>query len=235
MIGIYKFQNKLNNKVYIGQSINIEKRFKEHLSNMLNPNTKDYNSKFYRALRKYGIANFTFEIIEEVSKNILNEREEYWVNFYNSYLDGYNSNSGGFKVTENEENHPMAKLTNIQVLDIKEILKNTKISQYEIANKYNINQSEISQINQGKKWGSLGSYEYPIRKDEKAKGALSHRATLSNEQVLDIRKRYVNETGKEIYKDYEKFCSYTTFERVLIGKTYTDIPVYKKKEKIWIE
>ena len=66
MIGIYKLTNKINNKVYIGQSINIENRFQQHKNNCLNENLKDYNTKFYRALRKYGVENFTFEIIEEL-------------------------------------------------------------------------------------------------------------------------------------------------------------------------
>ena len=70
--------------------------------------------------------------------------------------------------------------------------------------------------------------------DEKAKGQDSPRAVLNNDLVLEIRKRYVNESGKQIYKDYKDICSYTTFERALIGKTYTDIPVYKKKQKTWI-
>ena len=76
MQGIYKFTCKINNKVYIGQSVNIENRFKSHLNNYNNKNLKDYNTKFYRALRKYGISNFSFEIVEEVkNKELLNNRE----------------------------------------------------------------------------------------------------------------------------------------------------------------
>ena len=118
--------------------------------------------------------------------------------------------------------------------EIKQYLLETRISQYELAKRYGLTQSEISQINTGHKWGNLGYYEYPIRKDEKAKGQDSPRAVLNNDLVLEIRKRYVNESGKQIYKDYKDICSYTTFERALIGKTYTDIPVYKKKQKTWI-
>lgn len=58
MIGIYKFTNKINGKSYIGQSINLEKRKKEHEHNCFNPNYCNYGSKFYRALRKYGLENF---------------------------------------------------------------------------------------------------------------------------------------------------------------------------------
>ena len=212
MKGIYKFENKINGKIYIGQSINIEKRYKEHFYAHTNPNDKGYNTKFYRALRKYGFENFTFEIIEKDIED-LNSREEYWVQYYNSYKAGYNSNLGGDKVTENNENHPNAKLKNLQILEIKQYLLETRISQYELAKRYGLTQSEISQINTGHKWGNLGYYEYPIRKDEKAKGQDSPRAVLNNDLVLEIRKRYVNESGKQIYKDYKDICSYTTFKR----------------------
>ena len=205
MKGIYKFENKINGKIYIGQSINIEKRYKEHFYAHTNPNDKGYNTKFYRALRKYGFENFTFEIIEKDIED-LNSREEYWVQYYNSYKAGYNSNLGGDKVTENNENHPNAKLKNLQILEIKQYLLETRISQYELAKRYGLTQSEISQINTGHKWGNLGYYEYPIRKDEKAKGQDSPRAVLNNDLVLEIRKRYVNESGKQIYKDYKDIC-----------------------------
>lgn len=233
MKGIYKFENKNNGKVYIGQSINIEKRYMEHFNAHTNPNYKGYDTKFYRALRKHGFENFTFEIIEKDIED-LNNREQYWVQQYNSYEAGYNSNLGGDRVTENNENHPNAKLNNLQILEIKQCLLETRISQYELAEKYDLTQSEISQINTGHKWGNLGNYDYPIRKDEKAKGQDSPRAVLNNDLVLEIRKRYVNESGRQIYKDYEDICSYTTFERALTGKTYADIPIYKKRQRTWI-
>ena len=79
MIGIYKITNKVNYKVYIGQSINIEERWKHHKLYYSNKKLKEYNTKFYRAIRKYGIENFDFEIIEECPIELLNEREKYWI------------------------------------------------------------------------------------------------------------------------------------------------------------
>ena len=94
MIGIYKITSKDTGKCYIGQSIDIETRWKQHISKALY--TLE-NTKFYNALRKYGYENFTFEIIEECDKeqDILDERERYWIAYYNSYNDGYNSTLGG--------------------------------------------------------------------------------------------------------------------------------------------
>lgn len=237
MIGIYKFTNKSNNKVYIGQSINIEGRYKSHVNNFSNENLKDYNTKFYRALRKYGLNNFTFEIVEVLDDIInLNERETYWIGFYNSFKSGYNSTEGGHQVTPNNELHPNSKITNEQLLEIKLLLFKTKLTQYEIADKYELSQAEISLINTGLKWGNLGSYSYPIRKEEARKSGSSHHASvLTDEDVIKMRKRYVNETAKRIFVDYEKICSYITFERALMGRTYSYLPIYKKKEKKWID
>lgn len=94
MIGIYKITNTINNKCYIGQSINIEIRWKQHIyeSKIL-----QHKYKIYLAMNQYGIDNFIFEILEEcpLDKNILNEREKYWIKYYNSFEDGYNMTLGG--------------------------------------------------------------------------------------------------------------------------------------------
>jgi len=49
----------------------------------------------YKAFNKYGIENFTFEEIEQVDNSILDEREKYWIEYYDSYFNGYNSTLGG--------------------------------------------------------------------------------------------------------------------------------------------
>ena len=92
--GIYKITNKINNKIYIGQSVNIEQRFYTHCSDAL---TKTDNNYFHNAIRKYGKENFYIEIIEECSVEELNDKEVYWINKYNSTDSsiGYNSTLGG--------------------------------------------------------------------------------------------------------------------------------------------
>ena len=95
--GIYKVTNLINNKIYIGQSINIYQRWQAHKSTSLNKNSKEYNIYFHNALRKYGIENFNFEIIEQCVENDLDKREKYWIEYYNSYGRnfGYNESKGG--------------------------------------------------------------------------------------------------------------------------------------------
>lgn len=93
MIGIYKITNKLNGKCYIGQSLDIEQRWSKHLSTFKRKNCPNY--KIYRAFAKYGLENFTFEILEECMPEELDHQEVYWINFFNSFEDGYNMSLGG--------------------------------------------------------------------------------------------------------------------------------------------
>ena len=91
---IYKIENNINHKVYIGQTVKpIEKRFRQHKNNY----DKPYFSQLllYQAFKKYGIENFSFEEIEEIEDSKLDEREKYWIKYYNSYSKGYNSTLGG--------------------------------------------------------------------------------------------------------------------------------------------
>jgi len=84
MIGIYKITNP-KGKIYIGQSINIERRFKEYKQLQCTQSKKLYNS-----LQKYGWKQHIFEIVEECSVNLLNEKEEYWIINFNSHIVGLN-------------------------------------------------------------------------------------------------------------------------------------------------
>ena len=95
MIGIYKITNLQNNKVYIGQAVDIKRRWCEHESHSFSPKHLSYNYAIHCAIRKYGVKNFSFEVLEECEENQLNEREIYWINKYNSKIDGYNMTEGG--------------------------------------------------------------------------------------------------------------------------------------------
>lgn len=68
------------------------------MNDYLNPNVNLYNGHFYKALRKYGVENFTFQIIELCRQDELNEREIYWIKYYDSFNNGYNQTIGGENV-----------------------------------------------------------------------------------------------------------------------------------------
>lgn len=114
--GIYKYQNKINGKIYIGLSSCIEKRYTQHLSEA--NSSKEKIMGIDAAIRKYGIENFSFEIVEECSEDKLDEREIYWIAYYDSYNNGYNNTIGGRSLRG--ENHPRAILTEQEVWDIRE-------------------------------------------------------------------------------------------------------------------
>ena len=92
--GIYKIENLINGKIYIGQSVNIQKRWSSHKAR-----AKDINctAHLYLAMRKYGIENFAFKVIEYCKVEELNDREIYWIQFYDSTNreKGYNIRYGG--------------------------------------------------------------------------------------------------------------------------------------------
>ena len=88
MTGIYKITYKKDGRMYIGQSINLEHRLKEHKN-------CEGDSYIHRAIKKYGIENFSFEIIEECEPEELDKREIYWISFYDSFENGFNQTPGG--------------------------------------------------------------------------------------------------------------------------------------------
>ena len=92
---IYKATSATTGKVYIGQtSQSLQERIRQHNTHAYG---HQYNYHFHNAIRKYGVEDFDYEIIEDniTSKDTLNERERYWISYYNSYYEGYNSTMGG--------------------------------------------------------------------------------------------------------------------------------------------
>ena len=98
--GVYLIRNKINNKVYIGLSVNIEERWQYHRSSYLKEDGKEKNKPLYLAFRKYGIDNFDFQILEECLISELSEKEQYYIKLYDCCIldgrdKGYNLTRGG--------------------------------------------------------------------------------------------------------------------------------------------
>jgi group I intron endonuclease len=93
LCGVYKITNVINGKVYIGQSINIKARWKDHVNSL---NRKDSNSVLLqRAWNKYGEDNFSFEVLELCTEAMLDEIEIKYIELYDACNHGYNIESGG--------------------------------------------------------------------------------------------------------------------------------------------
>ena len=86
--GIYKITNIENQMTYVGQAVNIADRWKQHIKRGIGADAPTQN-KLYPAMKKFGPENFTFEIIEKCPRNKLNEREDYWQEFYKAKEFGY--------------------------------------------------------------------------------------------------------------------------------------------------
>ena len=92
---IYKITNTINNKIYIGQTVqSLNMRWNKHTYDA-KVNCDNLHRPLYNAFRKYGMDNFKIELIEEVPNEKLNEREKHWINYYDSYNNGYNATLGG--------------------------------------------------------------------------------------------------------------------------------------------
>ena len=91
--GIYKITNLKTNDCYIGQALDMDKRWKQHLKCGLGIDTPAGN-KLYKAMLQDGLENFAFELLEECPKQQLNEKEKYYIDLYDAYNYGYNSNTG---------------------------------------------------------------------------------------------------------------------------------------------
>lgn len=230
MTGIYKITNKRNNKIYIGKALDIKQRWQGHKDDSFCSEEKWLANKrgqqtfFHRALRKEGIDAFTWEIIEECLPEELNEKEKYWIDYYDTFNNpekGYNLTKGGDGYScGGGENAPGAKLKQNEVNIIKEKLKlrwTAKEIQQIIPN---ASSKVISDINYGKSWFDENEI-YPISIDN------GHRLWSDTEAMI-IKQEYAE--GKTISELANKYqVGLHTISNLVNGKSYTNLPIIPRK------
>ena len=233
MVGIYKITKKENGKSYIGQSIDCDRRIKEHCYPSKNSLAIDI------AINKYGIDAFNYEIIEECSVDKLNERKAFWIKYYNTKENGYNETDGGDQQSVGS-NNGRACLTEEDIVAIRTAYNSHK-RQKEIYENYKdkITFTTFQTIWQGKTWTHIMPEVYTEENKkyyiyENSLGSNGSKAVLTDEEVISARQRYVKEDAKTIYEDYKDKMKYQTFQAMLWGRTYKNLPIYKKKEQKWI-
>lgn len=91
--GIYKITNIITEECYIGQAVDMYRRWSDHCKCGLGIDTPPGN-KLYKSMQEYGLENFTFELIEECPQSELNEKEKYFIELYQADTFGFNSNKG---------------------------------------------------------------------------------------------------------------------------------------------
>ena len=180
---IYKITNIKNNKIYIGKTNRtIEERFKEYCQDY---KKRDYEKRpLYSAMKKYGIENFSIELVEETDNP--EEREKYWIEYFGSFKNGYNATLGGdgksyidydLIVATYKEipiQKEVAKLLNVSTDTVYTALKTKKIK--------TLSQAEAVRISVGKvvnQYDLQGKYlnSYP---SARAAAESLHKITASN-------------------------------------------------------
>lgn len=131
--GIYMIKNKQTGQMYIGQSIDINKRYHYHCC------YGNYTSSYIdRAINKYGMNNFELIILEELdnNKDLLNLREQYWIDFYNTYNNNfhYNLTPGGDSL--NQSDYVKKKISQSKIGSKHSLLTKNKMSQSHIGKKH---------------------------------------------------------------------------------------------------
>lgn len=238
MQGIYKITNLINDKCYIGKTNNSYRRWKDHQRLAVTPNHKEYDKALYQAMRKYGIENFEFEIIEELKDySISREREKYWIQYFNSYNNGYNENLGGdggsVKGHCSGSQNGRAKLTEQDVINIRtNFAKGMSKSECYKLYEDRISDSGFSRIWLGKTWTYIMPEVYTkeniLRNEKLGKriGGLKQRL-YSNEEVYAIRLAKLQ--GMKRIDAINKFkkpnTSLKSFEDIWYNKTYKEVQI----------
>lgn len=235
MIGIYKITEIENpNMFYVGKSNDINRRFNEH-------KTKTYEQTripFDGYIKEKGADAFTYEILEECELSKLSEREAYWVKTLNATASG-NKFEGGLRDVVGSHN-PHAKLTEEDVKKIRTAYAQHQ-KQKEVYKEFEdkISFNYFQNLWQGRAWNHIMPEVFTEENKkyymlEQSKGGKSSTAGFTDDEVVNIRKRYVNESAKQIYEDYKDRVTYQTLQQILWGRHYSELPIYKKKEKKWI-
>lgn len=208
---IYAYKKKSNQKiVYVGQTVNLKIRHKQHIFyDPFNINNKEYDYPLSRGIRKYGEDEYELIILEEnIPKEKLNEREKYWIRFYDTCFNGYNQTIGGSypakpKFDEN--------LINIII----DMLKDESFSFQDISNKTGVSIAHISNINKGNR-RKHEEITYPIRQ-ENVKG--SKGLKFSQDDCLQIHMEILK--NDKSFTDIAKMfnCDATTIRKINNGKT----------------
>lgn len=204
MTYIYKFTNKINGHCYIGQTNNLQKRYNGHKSEAFNEKASGYWLPFHCAIRKYGIENFNYEILEEIadgeSQKFIDEREKYFIAYYHSLKDenGYNVTIGGEGCPKPplsyEEKLERSKLfTKEEIQDIQKRLLNDE--EYDDIEKIyfpKLKRTFLVNINTGTNFYNP-DFKYPLKKNAKSK--------FSQKEIREIKNRI---KSGEIYSSIQK-------------------------------
>lgn len=217
--GIYKIVNLITEKVYVGSAVDIDKRWYNHKS-LLNRGL--HSNKLQRTHDKYGLDSFTFEVIEECAKEVLIEREQYWIDHFDSYNNGYNSRPIaesvlGLKFPDRKR----VKLSDEHKKNIGDGIRNSE--SFKLSIKSEDRNKKISEALKGKKLndehrkklseshiGLQSGENHPMwgrKHSEESKKKMSDSLKGKKQNPEVVKKRNENNRGKKRSDDFKKNLS----------------------------
>lgn len=237
---IYKITNKINNKVYIGLTTNtIKERWKQHVYT-----SKISSRNLYIAMREFGIENFYIEQIDKADNlEMLGKLEISYIKKYDSRnpTKGYNMTFGG--ETASYDSNPKAKLSLEEVIQIREIYAMCEMYCKECWELYKnkISFSAFQKIWEGTTWKGIMDEIYTKETIEihryihykQFTGEKNPWSKFTNEEVLSMRKYYVNHTLQETYDKFSYKATSKEGLRSTLSRSYNYLPIYHKNKKHW--
>ena len=199
--GIYKIENLLNGKSYIGQSIEIEQRFAKH---------KCSKDDFYihRAIRKYGVNNFSFEILEECDKSLLNEKEKFWINKMNTLIpNGYNMIQGG------DNGAGLAKGKIVEQYDLEGVYITSYLSANQASQAIGISHSNICACCRGER-NYAGGFQWKYKDSDKVIKTFNKiTKVVKKENII----QQIDKITNLVIKEYSTLSSASKENKISIG------------------
>lgn len=237
---IYKITNKINGKVYIGlTTTSIEQRWRGHINE-----SKKCDRHLYASMRKYGIENFVIDKIDETDNfKKLGELERYYI-LLNKSTDanfGYNNTFGG--ESNQLDGNPRARLCTYDVEKIRQLYASKTVGAHDAWFNYRdfISFSAFEKVWEGLTWKTVMPEVYSDENKnwhkkncKKFFGEKNCNSVYSDDEVVNIRKYYVNHSLKECYDKFGKKSSNIKSFRAIIDKSYKHLPIYKKSLKKWV-
>jgi len=215
---IYTITCKIDNKIYVGQTKNIDLRWRVHRNSVkLTPKNKTQNHPLYNAIRCHGLDNFVFSVIEECQDSVVDERECYWIDFHNSTSreKGYNLFKG-MLVCHRHTDETKMKISNAMKYRVfseehKKKLSMQKGWKHTKESKDKISKSKIGKIPKG----------LPELQARRWSGSGNPRAVLTSEKVKGIREYHLSNPDFSYSKISRYFkISYKVIYCLLLGLTY---------------
>lgn len=204
MIGIYKITSP-SGKIYIGQSVNVEKRFVSYK----NKNQNNFQVRLKSSFKKYGVENHKFEIIEECAIDELNCKERYWQDFYNVLS---NRGMNCFLTKTSDKSGRLSEITKLKISSShigKKLSEETKLKIGKAFKGKKLTKEHIEKISLGNKGRVLSEEHKTILRIKRKENLVGNVGKKGKENVLS--KKVLDTVTKKQWDSLSDFCNENNF------------------------